>query len=72
MLIADMLMKFRRQDMATKSFYEDLVIDTPEAAENFTRFVEEGTVFHTDKEEVPLADEEFVRRLAEKHGYKVL
>ena len=50
--------------MATKSFYEDLVIDTPEAAENFTRFVEEGTVFHTDDNEVPLADEEFILRLA--------
>lgn len=58
--------------MATKSFYEDLVIDTPEAAENFTRFVEEGTVFHTDDNEVPLADEEFIFRLAEKHGYKEL
>ena len=58
--------------MATNSFYEDLVIVTTEAADNFTRFVEEGTVFQTDNSKVPLADEEFIRLLAEKHGYKEL
>ncbi len=55
--------------MATKSFFEDMVIDTPEAAANLTALFESGvswkrgdTVFTYAS-----ADSETARRFIEKH-----
>ncbi len=58
--------------MATQSFFEDMVIDTPEAAANLTALFESGvewkrgnTVFrHVG------ADDESVRRLVEKYRHQ--
>ena len=58
--------------MATKSFYEDLVIDTPEAAENFTRFVEKGKELEVNAPALEDAGPEVYRHIAEKFGYKEL
>ncbi len=53
--------------MATKSFYEDLVIDTPEAAENFSRFVEEGKTYVVKGPILEEADPEFIQHLIKKY-----
>lgn len=58
--------------MATKSFYEDLVIDTPEAAERFTAMFEESRPYVIRGPVPEEADAGFLRALAEKHGYKEL
>ncbi len=58
--------------MATKSFYEDLVIDTPEAAERFTAMFEENRPYVAKGPKAKEADAEFLRDIAEKHGYKEL
>ena len=54
--------------MATESFYEDLVIDTPDAAANLTR------IFEEDKRYKPLGikhirnDPDTMRQLIEKYN----
>lgn len=54
--------------MATKSFYEDLVIDTPEAAARLSKMIAE------DRRYVPLgntyviSDPETMRRFIEKYN----
>ena len=53
--------------MATKSFYEDMVIDTPEAAARLTELFEENRPF-VIKGPVPKdANDEFI--LTSPHGY---
>ena len=58
--------------MATESFYEDMVIDTPEAAANLNELVESGVVWERGDSviEYASADSEVVRRLFEKYSRK--
>ena len=56
--------------MATESFYEDMVIDTPEAEANLTELVESGVCWKRGNARFHDADEEFVRRLVEKYNQK--
>ena len=57
-------------EMATESFYEDMVIDTPEAEANLTELVESGVCWKRGNARFRDADEEFVRRLVEKYNQK--
>lgn len=53
--------------MATESFYEDLVIDTPEAAANLEALVESGVTWKRGNANVRyIEDEDEIRRLYEK------
>ncbi len=55
--------------MATESFYEDMIIDTPEALENFLAFLEEephAKIDHNVK--FVYADEDSMKRFVEKHS----
>ena len=54
--------------MATESFYEDMVIDTKEAADNLNELVESGVVWTRGDYVVKYvsADHEAVRRLFDK------
>ncbi|MDO5853754.1 MAG: hypothetical protein Q4Q62_06895 [Thermoplasmata archaeon] len=53
--------------MATESFYEDLVIDTPEAAANLEALVESGVTWKRGNAKVRyIEDEDGIRRLYEK------
>lgn len=58
--------------MATESFYEDMVIDTPEAATNLNELVESGVVWKRGDSVIKYAsaDSEIVRRLVEKYAVK--
>lgn len=55
--------------MATESFYEDMVIDTPEAAANLTALFESGVKWKRGDSRIAYADvdDETVRRLFEKY-----
>ncbi len=59
-----------RPRVATKTFFEDLVIDTPETAANFIKFLEEGKVLEVKGPVIEDADLEFIRSLAEIYGFK--
>ena len=54
--------------MPTKSFYEDLVIDTPEAAANLERLFEENSVYRPLGIEYTLNNPEDMRRFIEKYN----
>ena len=56
--------------MATESFYEDMVIDTPEAAANLTALFESGVKWKRGDSRIVYADadDEAVRRLFEKYS----
>lgn len=58
--------------MATESFYEDMVIDTPEAAANLNELVESGICWKRGDSKIEYvgADSEVVRRLVEKYARK--
>ena len=58
--------------MATESFYEDMVIDTKEAADNLNELVESGVVWTRGDTVVEYvsADHEIVRKLVEKYSRK--
>lgn len=58
--------------MATESFYEDMVIDTPEAAANLNELIESGVVWERGDSVIKYisADSEVVRRLVEKYAWK--
>ena len=57
--------------MATESFFEDMVIDTPEAEANFVSFLEEEPTIAVDRGfTVRHADRESMDRLMEKHRKK--
>ncbi|MBE6526687.1 MAG: hypothetical protein E7Z63_02815 [Thermoplasmata archaeon] len=56
--------------MATESFFEDLVIDTPEAAERFAEMLRKNKTFSLDGPVFKEADEEFIREFAIAHGLK--
>lgn len=58
--------------MATESFYEDMVIDTPEAAANLNELVESGVVWERGDSVIKnvSADSDVVRRLVEKYAGK--
>ncbi len=57
--------------MATESFYEDIVIDTPETKANFVSFMEEEphVAVHVAKE-IKHIDKASMDRLMQKHGQK--
>lgn len=54
--------------MATKSFYQDMVIDTPEAAANLTELFESGIYWKSGNFQIEFAeaDSELGRRLVKK------
>lgn len=54
--------------MATEPFYEDMVIDTPEAAANLNELIESGITWKPGNSVIieAKADGELIRRLAEK------
>jgi len=58
--------------MATKSFYEDLIIDSDEAAERFTAVFEENRPYEIKGPVMKESDPSILRDLAEKYGYKEL
>ncbi len=52
--------------MALESFFEDLVLDTPEALDNFIAFMEEEPQIKLDGcPDIRDADEDTIRRLVE-------
>lgn len=55
--------------MPTESFYEDMVIDTPEAAANLTALFESGVKWKRGDSRITYvdADDESVRRIFEKY-----
>ena len=54
--------------MATKSFFEDMVIDTPEAAARLTELFKENRVYVPLGIEYKEADSETIRLLIEKYS----
>ena len=58
--------------MATESFYEDLVIGTPEAAANFTVLFEENKPYISSGTVFKEASAGFLRDLKEEFGCKEL
>lgn len=56
--------------MATESFYQDLVIDTPEAAARFAAVLEEDKPYVSDGTTFREASAEDLHRIAVKYGYK--
>ena len=52
--------------MATESFYEDLVIDTPEAAANLTELFESGIYWKRGNSKYTLVDAETLRKMIDK------
>lgn len=58
--------------MATESFDEDMVIDTPEAAANLLELIESGVGWKRGNSVVKFvsADSDFGRRFIEKHRRK--
>ena len=58
--------------MATKSFFEDLVIDTPEVAARFEAVFEENKPYVIKGPIMREGDPSELRELAEKYGYREL
>ena len=58
--------------MATESFYQDLVIDTPEAAARFAAVLEENKPYVSDGTVFKEADAEFLHDLMAELGCKEL
>ena len=58
--------------MATESFYEDLVIDTPEAAARFAAVIEENKPYVSNGTVFREATAEDLRRIGEMFGLKEL
>lgn len=57
--------------MALKSFYQDIVIDTPEAAARLEAFLEEEPhLVVTDESTYTVNDPEFARRLHKRYCKK--
>ena len=58
--------------LATESFYEDMVINTPEAAANLNELIESGVVWERGDSVIKYvsADSDVVRRLVEKYAGK--
>ena len=62
----------RVMKMATESFFEDMVIDTKEAADNLNELVESGVTWKRGNSVLKFAsaDDEIARKLVEKHSKK--
>ena len=58
--------------MATESFFEDLVIDTPEAAARFAAVLEENKPYVSNGTVFREATAEDLHRIAVKYGFKEL
>ncbi len=56
--------------MAYKSFFEDMVIDTPEAIANFKELIESGVTWKSNGNVIKFADDELIRKLVEKYNPK--
>ncbi len=57
--------------MATESFYEDMIIDTPEAMANLKAFAEEEPHLKVDESiKITYADEDSMDRFMEAHRRK--
>ena len=58
--------------MATESFFEDMVIDTKEAADNLNELVESGVTWKRGNSVLKFAsaDSEIARKLVEKYSKK--
>ena len=58
--------------MATESFFEDMVIDTKEAADNLNELVESGVTWKRGSSVLKFAsaDSEIARKLVEKYSKK--
>ena len=58
--------------VATESFYEDMVIDTKEAADNLNELVESGVTWKRGNSVLKFAsaDSEIARKLVEKYSHK--
>ena len=58
--------------MATESFFEDMVIDTKEAADNLNELVESGVTWKRGNSVLKFAsaDDEIARKLVEKYSKK--
>ena len=57
--------------MATESFFEDMVIDTPEAAANLEALCESGITWKRGDTKFRYNDPEVLKKLYEKHCKKV-
>ena len=53
--------------MATESFFEDMVIDTPEAAANLEALFESGVIWKRGDMKFRYNDPDVIRKLFEKH-----
>ena len=53
--------------MATESFFEDMVIDTPEAAANLEALFESGVTWKRGDTKFRYNDPDVIRKLFEKH-----
>lgn len=53
--------------MATESFFEDMVIDTPEAAANLEALFESGVIWKRGDTKFRYNDPDVIRKLFEKH-----
>jgi len=56
--------------MAYESFFEDMVIDTPEAIANFKELIESGVTWKSNGNVIKFADDELIRKLVEKYNPK--
>lgn len=56
--------------MATESFFEDMVIDTPEAERNITELFESGIVWNRGKSVIIYDDPDVMRKVHKKHNVK--
>lgn len=56
--------------MATESFFEDMVIDTPEAAANLTALFESNIVWKRPKIKYRMATDDDVRTIMENFSKK--
>lgn len=54
--------------MAYKSFFQDMVLDTPEAIKNFEDLLESGVTWKYGGSVIEFADEDFYQELLEKYS----
>ena len=57
----------RGGNLPTESFFEDMIIDTPEAAANLEALFESGVVWKRGDTKFRYNDPEVIRQLFEKH-----
>lgn len=60
----------RGESLATESFYEDRVIDTPEAAERFAAMIKENKPYVSKGHKLKMASADILLDLAKELGYR--